>query len=114
MNIESFFPTGIVTGSAFCNRENERELLKKRLYQNAHVVLMSIRRCGKSSLIAQFTIDQKLPFASVDLLPVTSSKYVMNAIIDGLATLLDELMPSLKKAKKKILSFFDINHHVIQ
>jgi len=30
---EIYFPTGIVTGSAFCNRENERDYLKKRLDQ---------------------------------------------------------------------------------
>ena len=44
---EIYFPTGIVTGSAFCNREKEREFLKKRFDQNAHVVLMSPRRYGK-------------------------------------------------------------------
>lgn len=112
--IESYFPTGIVTGNAFCNREKEREYLKKRLEQNSHVVLMSPRRYGKSSLIAQFTLDQHIPFASVDLLPTTSGKYVKNAIVDGVAQLLDFIMPRLKKSKQKLMSHFARMNPVIE
>ena len=57
MSNESFFPTGIVTGSSFCNRESERELLAESLKQNAHVVLISPRRYGKSlptEILGQF------------------------------------------------------------
>ncbi len=103
---ETYFPTGIVTGKAFCNREKERSYLKKRLEQNAHVVLMSPRRYGKSSLIAQFTSDQDIPYSSVDLLPATSGKYVKNAVIDGVTQLLDKIMPRVKKAKQKIMGYF--------
>lgn len=39
--IETYFPTGIVTGDAFCNREKERQYLKRRLDQNVHVVLVT-------------------------------------------------------------------------
>src|SRR5262249_47033261 len=114
MSTESYFPTGIVTGTGFCDREHERELLKKRLKQNAHVVLMSPRRYGKSSLIAQFTLDQNLPFAAVDLLPATSSKYVRNAITDGVSVLLDSVMPRVKKTKEKILGIFSNMNPVIE
>jgi AAA+ ATPase superfamily predicted ATPase len=102
----AYFPTGIVTGKAFCNRETERTYLKRRLDQNAHVVLMSPRRYGKSSLIAQFTHDQNIPFSSVDLLPATSGKYVKNAIVDGVVQLLDVIMPKTKKAKQKLMGYF--------
>lgn len=102
----AYFPTGIVTGKAFCNRETERTYLKRRLDQNAHVVLMSPRRYGKSSLIAQFTHDQNIPFGSVDLLPATSGKYVKNAIVDGVVQLLDVIMPKTKKAKQKLMGYF--------
>lgn len=112
--IETYFPTGIVTGQAFCNREEERKYLKKRLAQNAHVVLMSPRRYGKSSLIAQFTLDQKTPFASVDLLPATSDKYVKNAIVDGVTQLLDSIMPRLKKSKQRLMSHFARMHPVLE
>lgn len=112
--IESHFPTGIVTGDAFCNREKEREYLKKRLDQNAHVVLMSPRRYGKSSLIAQFTLDQNLPFAAVDLLPATSGKYVKNAIVEGVSQLLDSIMPRLKKTKQKLMGHFARMNPVIE
>lgn len=114
MQSESYFPTGIVTGEGFCNRDEERVLLKKRLAQNAHVVLMSPRRYGKSSLIAQFTLDQKLPYSAVDLLPATSGKFVRNAIIDGVANLIDNIMPTVKKSKEKILSYFSNMNAVIE
>lgn len=112
--VETYFPTGIVTGSAFCDREKEREYLKRRLKQNAHVVLMSPRRYGKSSLMAQFTLDQRIPFVSVDLLPATSSKYVKNAIVDGVTQLLDCIMPKFKNAKKKFMSYFARMNPVIE
>lgn len=112
--IETYFPTGIVTGNAFCDREKERTYLKKRLEQNAHVVLMSPRRYGKSSLIAQFILDQNMPSASVDLLPATSEKYVKNVIITGVTQLLDSIMPRLKKSKQKLISYFSKMNPVIE
>ena len=44
-----FFPPGIVTGSDFCNRKEERHYLKTCITENTHVVLSSPRRYGKSS-----------------------------------------------------------------
>lgn len=112
--IETYFPTGIVTGRSFCNREKEREFLKKRLDQNAHIVMMSPRRYGKSSLIAQFTHDQNIPFVSVDLLPATSGKYVKNAIVEGVAQLLDTIMPTVKKTQQKFMRYFASMNPVIE
>lgn len=114
MQSTSYFPTGIVTGEGFCDRDEERALLKKRLAQNAHVVLISPRRYGKSSLIAQFTMDQKLPYSAVDLLPATSGKFVRNAIVDGVANLIDNIIPTVKKSKEKILSYFSNMNAVIE
>lgn len=112
--LETYFPTGIVTGNAFCNREKEREYLKRRLEQNAHVVLMSPRRYGKSSLMAQFTLDQKMPFTSVDFLPATSGKYVKNAIVDSVTHLLDAIMPRARKSQQKLISHFAKMNPVIE
>lgn len=114
MNERNYFPTGIVTGASFCDREKERALLKKRLEQNTHVVLISPRRYGKSSLVAQFTLEQHLPYSSIDLLPATSSSYVRNAIIDGVVNLIDTMMPNLKKSKDKILQLFSNMNPVIE
>ncbi len=111
---QPYFPTGIVTGLAFCDREAEREYLRRRLDQNAHVVLMSPRRYGKSSLIAQFTQEQNIPFASIDLLPATSSKYVKNAILDGVTQLLDLMPLKPKKLMQKALGHFANMNPVIE
>lgn len=111
---DTYFPTGIVTGEAFCNRENERELLARRFEQNAHVVLISPRRYGKSSLIAQFTLDQQIPFVSVDLLPATSSRYVRNAMVDGVTQLMNQLIPGAKLSKQKLMQFFAKMNPVIE
>ena len=75
---------------------------------------MSPRRYGKSSLIAQFTLDQNIPFTSVDLLPATSGKYVKNAIVDGVTQLLDAIMPRLKNSKQKLLGCFSRMNPVIE
>ena len=112
--VETYFSTGIVTGGSFCNREKEREYLKRRFEQNAHVVLMSPRRYGKSSLIAQFTLDQQVPYISVDLLPATSGKYVKNAIVDGVTQVINTLMPNLKFAKQKLMNCFARMNPVIE
>lgn len=109
----TYFPTGIVTGMGFCDRDDERDYLKRRLDQNAHVVLMSPRRYGKSSLIAQFTQEQQIPFASIDLLPATSSKYVKNAILDGVTQLLSATS-SEKKSMQKLIKYFADMHPVIE
>lgn len=116
MNSEkkNFFPTGIVTGVAFCDREEERGYLKQQMEQNAHVVLISPRRYGKSSLVAQFTLEQKLPFASIDLLPATSGKYVKNAIMDGVTHLLNSMIPRFKKLKDKLMTCFSGMNPVIE
>lgn len=114
VNIENFFPTGIVTGDAFCNREHELALLNKRFHQNAHVVLISPRRYGKSSLIAQFALKTNMINTAVDLLPAASSRYVCNAIIDAVSLLVDRILPKPKKIKEKVLSYFAIMHPVIE
>ncbi len=114
MSVDYYFPTGIVTGKAFCDREKERDLLKKRYDQNAHVVLMSPRRYGKTSLITQFTLEQKTPSISIDLLPATSSSYVRNAVFDGAVSLLNKILPRSKKTKQKILSLFENMNPVIE
>jgi uncharacterized protein len=114
MKTENYFPTGIVTGAAFCNRQDERKCLQKRFEQNAHMVLMSPRRYGKSSLIAQFILDQSASFATIDLLPATSSHYVRNAIIDATCALLDSILPRTKKAQNKMLNYFITMNPVIE
>lgn len=114
MSSKNFFPTGIVTGEAFCNREKERAYLQKQLGQNAHVVLISPRRYGKSSLIAQFTLEQELPFAAIDLLPAISEKYVRNAILDGVTHVLDGVMSNFSKTKERIMRCFSTMNPVIE
>ncbi len=111
---KNYFPTGIVTGAAFCDRVMERDLLEKRFEQNAHVVIMSPRRYGKSSLIAQFTVERDVPVASVDLLPATSNKYVRNAILDSVSELLSSILPRVKKKKEQLLSIFSNMNPVIE
>ncbi len=116
MSTESkhFFPTGIVTGAAFCDREQERDYLQQQLAQNAHVVLISPRRYGKSSLIAQFILEQQLAFSSIDLLPATSSKYVKNVIMDGVTQLLHSMIPRFKKSKDRLMGCFASMNPVIE
>ena len=50
MNKTKIFPSGIATGAAFCNREDERKYLKECFANNEHIVIVAPRRYGKTSL----------------------------------------------------------------
>ena len=64
--IEKYFPQGIATGTAFCNRTEERKLLKNSVASNEHTVLVAPRRYGKTSLITQVLKDVDHPSVNMD------------------------------------------------
>ena len=104
MNI---FPIGLATGEAFCNRENERKLLAAHIKNNRHTVLISPRRYGKTSLIAQTLLENKFLSCIIDMTMATSEQEVVKIIILGITPLLNSLLPMGKKIVKNILKIFN-------
>lgn len=110
MNTEIFFPLGIATGDAFCNRVREKDILKNKIFANDHTVLISPRRYGKTSLITQVLQENNMPHCLIDLLLATDAKFVKAAILEGAGSILATILPKPKQIKNKILNLITTLH----
>jgi uncharacterized protein len=106
MNPVKYFPEGIAVGDAFINREEERKYLINRIKSNKHTVLMGPRRYGKTSLVMKVADEMDIPYCSIDFLAAYSEEYVRDLIISKVSRLVFELLPSINKAKEKLISIF--------
>jgi hypothetical protein len=106
MNNLKYFPEGVALGEAFINREEERKRLSNRIKSNKHSVLMAPRRYGKTSLVMKVAEDMKVPYCAIDLLAAYSEEYVRDQIVDKVSRLVFELLPSINKAKEKLITIF--------
>ena len=102
------FPDGIALGEAFINRIEERSTLINRIKVNKHTVLMAPRRYGKTSLVMQVANEMKMASCSVDLLAAYSVEYVRDQIMDRAGRLAIELLPTIAKAKEKLVHIFKL------
>lgn len=55
--IRDLFPLGIATGPAFCNRDDERDTLKRNIRAGRHTWIWARRRVGKTSLVEQVILE---------------------------------------------------------
>jgi len=67
---------------------------------------MAPRRYGKTSLIVKVAREMQIPHCSIDLLAAFSEEYVRDQIVDKVSKLVFDLMPSLNKAKDKLIQIF--------
>lgn len=100
------FPVNIATGKAFCNRDQERKLLKKLTTHGRHTVLIAPRRYGKTSLINQVLLELKFPYCLMELTITTSVEEVEQMMIKHISHLLSTLLPRTTKAKQNLLKLF--------
>ena len=100
------FPVNIAIGKAFCNREQERKLLKELIKHGRHAVLIAPRRYGKTSLINQVLLELKFPYCLMELTMATSAHDVEHIIINHVSSLLNTLLPRTTKAKQNLLKLF--------
>jgi AAA+ ATPase superfamily predicted ATPase len=99
-----YFPQGIVTGEAFCNRTDERLTLKQHIENHEHVVLVGPRRHGKTSLIAQVLKDNHIAGMSMDFFFALTQEEVCQSIVDGVSQLISSLLPKTQSLTQKLLS----------
>ena len=104
MVLEKIFPAGIATGASFCNRTAEREQLMECLKNNEHIVLISPRRYGKTSLISQVIFDTAIPAVSIDFLLAPDAEYIKEAILKGVAELCSILLSKVASLKERIFA----------
>lgn len=100
----AFFPPGIATGNAFCNRNHERALLKSCLNSHEHVTLISPRRYGKTSLLLQVAKESHLPYMVIDLLPIGNEELVKKSLLEGISKLIEDIIPKKKGLMQRLIT----------
>lgn len=107
------FPLGIATGSAHCNRVEERRTLKKHILSSkpTHTWLWARRRMGKTSLVEQVIQElsrsrQKVVYLTIDLLVVHDAEELERRIREGVETLGVDILPKGEKATTKLSRAF--------
>lgn len=123
MRARDYFPLGIATGSAFCNRKDETNILVENIKNGRHTLLMATRRYGKSSLALYALQSSKLPYIEADFYLASSEKmvesYILNSIVELIGAALgpiEKLITAIKKYLKNIKPKLDIatNHFKLE
>ncbi len=100
---QRYFPQGVATDDAFCNRHAERSSLKQSIELNENIVLVAPRRYGKTSLIAQVLKESKFPGTCIDFFFVLTQTEVIKLLTDAVSELMTKLLPKTKSAGQKII-----------
>lgn len=93
-----FFTTKTAQGHAFCDRNDERALLKRNIEKGQHSVVVAPRRYGKTSLINKVLQDSGVHFVAIDLFCVVYANDVCSKIVNGVSQLIRAMVPFTKKA----------------
>lgn len=115
MRERDYFPLGVAKGAAFCNRENETELLLDNVKNGKHTLLIATRRYGKSSLALHALKLSGLPYVEIDFYMASNEKVVESYILDGVADLIgktfgptEKIINSVKRYLKNLKPKLDI------
>jgi hypothetical protein len=101
------FPLGLATGEAFCDREDERRVLRENFLSGGHTWLMAPRRVGKSSLVEQVLLDvgkarRKVVWTTEDLLLAGSTKALQRYVLDAVGRLTGQILPTGKQTAQSV------------
>ena len=96
------FPSKLALGEQFCNRVDERQLLKSNIKKCRPTVLISPRRYGKSSLVHQVVSELNLPYASVDLFLAHNDLAITKRILQGVSEIVSNILPPREKLLARI------------
>ncbi len=121
MRTRDFFPLGLASGAAFCNRTEETKLLVENIKSGKHTLLIATRRYGKSSLAMRAIQQSGLPFVETDFYMASSEKIIETYILDGVVELIgkalgpiDKLIVSIKKYVKSLTPKLNIGSEHFQ
>src|SRR5579871_1828522 len=106
MSTSELFPRGVATGSAFCDREQERARLAANILASRprHTWISGRRRHGKTSLIVQVLGDlagrrgHRLEHAFIDVLVVHNLRTLDETLREAIGALSGRLLPRRKRA----------------
>lgn len=97
---KSYFTTKTAIGGTFCNREIEREQLKRNIEKGEHTVVVAPRRYGKTSLVCQTLKELKVDHAKIDLFCAVYATTICEKITKGVSELVKKVMPFSTKTLK--------------
>lgn len=106
MNYETYFPRGIATGSAFCNRKDERERLAGNINSGQHTLLISPRRYGKTSLVLYVANEMDVPFGESDLFIAVDAKKIEQGIISGIKKIIADIGTPVEQVLEILRNYF--------
>lgn len=105
MRQRDYFPLGVAKGLAFCNRENETEVLIDNLKNGKHTLLMATRRYGKSSLALHSLNLCGLPYIEIDFYMASNEKIVESYILEGVVDLIGKIFGPVEKIVNSIKKY---------
>ena len=97
MKIREYFPLGIASGQAFCNREIETQTLINNIQNGQHTVIISPRRYGKTSLAQHALHLSNIPYCKVDFFIIVDERTIEKLILSSINTLIGEIFGSTEK-----------------
>jgi len=103
---EVYFPRGIATDGAFCNREDERKRLACNIRAGQHTLIMSPRRYGKTSLVRYVMKELNIPFGESDFFIAVDAKRIEQSIINGVKMVFNNINTSLEETLRAIRLYF--------
>lgn len=95
----------VVRGEHFCDREQEMAQIKKMAGSGQHMVIISPRRYGKTSLVINALERNRMPYIYVDCSFVEDERGLISAIINDYTKKLDNVAMLEKFLKKFNFSF---------
>ena len=109
---QKLFPLGYAEGPSFCNRDEERERLKRNILSGRHTYITGMRLYGKTSLVRQVAAElrrkrsPKVHTYSIDLLTVHTLETLDALLRDAVGRLSAEFLPSNKRVLGTLAKFF--------
>lgn len=106
-----FFPLGVATGPAHCNRSAERAELRRNVLAGNHTWLWGRRRMGKTSLVEQVLEElardrPKVAAAAIDLLVVHDEEDLEARLRAAVERLSAQFVPRNRKSGGKLAEAF--------
>jgi len=81
----------VVKGEHFCDREEEMEQIRKMVSSKQHIVVISPRRYGKTSLVINALERNRIPYVYIDCSLVEDEKGLIEVVINNYAKKIDNL-----------------------
>ena len=107
----NFFPLGVATGSAHCNRSAEQADLRRNILAGNHIWLWGRRRMGKTSLVEQVLENltqsrRRVAAATIDLLVVHDAEDFATRLRTAVEQLSAQFVPKRRKSGGRLAEAF--------